>query len=112
MTRYIQVQTTVTTEAEAVALATLAVEERLAGCVQITSCSSVYQWQGKIEHDREYLCTMKSHSLLFPLLRKALEQAHPYDVPEIIALPITDGADPYLQWLGETLRPLPEEQDS
>ena len=104
MSTYIQVQTTVADKKDALAIARKVVEERLAGCVQISQCHSLYRWQDEINQDKEYLCTMKSHSTLFSRLEEVVRQIHPYDEPEIIAIPIILGSETYLQWLAGELQ--------
>ena len=103
MSTYIQVQTTLSSAQEAHDLAKKVVVKQLAGCVQVTPCSSVYTWQGKVEVDQEFLCTMKSHLDLFPTLRDFILEVHPYDEPEIIAIPIVAGSEGYLHWLDGVL---------
>lgn len=85
-------------------LARTLVERRLAACVNILApCRSVYQWQGTIEAAEEIPVLIKTTADAYPALEAAIAELHPYSVPEIIALPITAGAAPYLAWLaGET----------
>eukprot|EP00831_Metopus_contortus_P039476 TRINITY_DN30940_c0_g1_i1.p2 TRINITY_DN30940_c0_g1~~TRINITY_DN30940_c0_g1_i1.p2 ORF type:complete len:190 (-),score=7.69 TRINITY_DN30940_c0_g1_i1:268-837(-) len=101
---YIQVQTTVANETDALAIARHVVEKRLAGCVQISQCTSLYRWQDAISQDKEYLCTMKTHNTLFNRLEEAVKQIHPYEEPEIIATPIIQGSATYLKWLAGVLQ--------
>ena len=76
------------------------IEERLAACVNIVpGVSSIYRWKGKIERDAEVLCLIKTRASLLTKLSRRLTALHPYDVPEVIALPISGGAKPYLKWL-------------
>ncbi|MDP3939533.1 MAG: divalent-cation tolerance protein CutA [Deltaproteobacteria bacterium] len=78
------------------------VGERLAACVNvIPGLTSLYRWKGKIERDREVLCLIKTRKPLLPKLIRRLTALHPYDVPEVIALPIAGGARPYMNWLLE-----------
>jgi periplasmic divalent cation tolerance protein len=100
---YIQVQTTVASLQEARDLAGRILEKRLAACVQILPCVSMYHWQGKVEDDTEQLCLMKTRQELFAQLRAELEEVHPYEVPEIIVLSITDASPAYLAWLDSEL---------
>jgi periplasmic divalent cation tolerance protein len=97
----IQVQTTTATKADAQRIAVALVEQRLAACVQvggpITSC---YRWQGAIETSDEWLCTAKTTRDAYPRVEQAIRGLHPYDEPEIIALPIVAGSAGYLAWLG------------
>jgi periplasmic divalent cation tolerance protein len=75
-------------------------EERLAACVNIVGdVRSIYRWQGKLCDDREALCIIKSTRDRFPALRERIVALHPYEVPEVIALPIEQGHAPYLEWL-------------
>lgn len=110
MSTYIQVQTTVANEKDALAIATEVVEKRLAGCVQISQCISLYRWEDKVNQDQEFLCTMKSHSKLFNRLEKVVKQIHPYDEPEIIATPILQGSATYLEWLAGELQNIDTEK--
>lgn len=104
MSSYLQVATTVETRVQAESVARHVLEERLAGCVQIMKCQSMYRWQGKIEHGDEYLCIMKTREDLFTLLQDAISSIHPYEVPEILATPVPLGSPRYLSWLDEELR--------
>ena len=80
------------------------VEEKLAACVNITSqIKSLYFWRGNIEHDEEYLLIVKTRKEKFESLEKRVKEIHPYEVPEIIALPVILGSKDYLDWIDETL---------
>ena len=109
MASYIQVVTTVADRATAEQLAASLLEQRLAACVQISPCSSWYHWQGTIEQSEEMVCTIKSRHDLFPGLCRAIRAIHPYQVPEILALPVVAGAESYLAWMEEELQPPPSE---
>jgi periplasmic divalent cation tolerance protein len=105
MTEYVQVITTTETKDQAQRIAQVVVEKRLAACAQIVGpISSTYWWKGKIETAGEWLCLMKSRNDLFTDLEQAIREIHPYEVPEIIAMPIAAGSAGYLKWLGEELR--------
>ena len=105
MSEYSQVATTVATEKEATAIAALLVEQRLAACVQVVGpMTSHYRWQGKIEMAGEYLCLAKSRAALYPEIEAAIKTIHPYEVAEIIALPIIAGSKEYLAWLAAEVR--------
>ena len=105
MNEYIQVATTVATEKEAAAIAALLVEQRLAACVQVVGpMTSHYRWQGKIETAGEYLCLAKSCAALYPEIEAAIKAIHPYEVAEIIAMPIIAGSKEYLAWLGAEVK--------
>jgi periplasmic divalent cation tolerance protein len=76
------------------------VEGRLAACVNILApCQSVYRWQGAVETASEIPLLIKSTAANYPALAAAICQHHPYAVPEIIALPISQGLPDYLDWL-------------
>jgi periplasmic divalent cation tolerance protein len=104
MTDKIVVLSTCASEEEAEKLARQMVEQRLAACVNVLpGIRSYYRWQGKLECSGECLLVIKSSRERFDLLRGALEKAHSYDVPEIIALPVVEGAANYLNWLQANL---------
>ncbi len=84
----------------AAALARLLVDSRLAACVnQLPPVRSTYQWQGKLETAEEVPLLIKTTSARYPELEQAIRIAHPYEVPEIIALPIERGLPAYLDWV-------------
>jgi periplasmic divalent cation tolerance protein len=90
---------------EAEKIARLLVEERLAACVNIVSgVRSFYRWKGALQEDDECLLVIKTSRDLFPALVSAMEKAHSYEVPEVVALPIVEGAANYLNWLEGNLR--------
>ena len=100
MTDKIVVLSTCATEEEAAKLARVLVEARVAACVTIVpGVRSVYRWQAAIESAAECLLVIKSSRQLFEALRMALEKAHAYDVPEVLALPVVEGAPNYMNWL-------------
>jgi periplasmic divalent cation tolerance protein len=100
MTDKIVVLSTCATEEEAAKLARVLVEARVAACVtMVPGARSVYRWQGAIETAAECLLIIKSSRQLFESLRLALEKAHTYDVPEVLALPIVQGTANYVNWL-------------
>lgn len=93
---------TASNEDDAARIAKTLVESRLAGCVNIVrGIRSIYSWQGKIEDDAEVLMVVKTQRKLFDDLSKKVKELHSYTVPEIIALPIVEGSDDYLNWLKE-----------
>jgi periplasmic divalent cation tolerance protein len=82
------------------------VESRLAACVNITQhIESIYRWEGNILCDQEYQLFIKSTRELFPEIAAAISSVHSYETPEIICLPIMDGSQSYLQWVGDSVRP-------
>lgn len=81
------------------------VEQQLAACVNIVpGATSIYKWKGAIEEAAELLLIIKTSRPLFETLRTELTKIHPYEVPEIVAVPIVDGAEPYLNWIEKGLR--------
>jgi|SRR5689334_966135 periplasmic divalent cation tolerance protein len=98
------VLTNVPERAAAERLADLLVEKRLAACVNILApCRSVYRWKGTVQHDEEHPMLIKTTAERYPALEQALRAAHPYELPEIIAVPVERGLPAYLEWLaGET----------
>lgn len=80
------------------------VDQRAAACVSIIDrCVSIYRWKGKRQETREVLLIIKSDSRRFKAVEKTILDMHPYDVPEIIALPVQTGNARYLKWLKESL---------
>lgn len=86
------------------ALAALLVERQLAACVNIVpGLRSIYQWQGERHSDAEVLLIIKTRSELSEAVQQALVSAHPYELPEVIALPVTAGLPGYLDWIDAQL---------
>jgi periplasmic divalent cation tolerance protein len=76
------------------------VGEELAACVNVLpEVASTYRWQGRIERDREQLCLVKTTTAQLEALRARVVALHPYEVPEVVALPIIAGHAPYLEWI-------------
>lgn len=96
---------TIDTEAHAQTLAQQLVEARLAACVSLGPVQSVYRWQGRIHQDNEWQLTIKTDLSRFDALAQFITQHHPYDLPEIIALPLAAGTTAYLTWLGDQIQP-------
>jgi len=99
---YIQVFTTVEKRGDADRIASTVVNKRVAACAQILGpIHSTYWWKGKVEEAGEWLLMMKTRQDLFSSLEKEIRNIHPYEVPEIIALPIVAGSASYLEWIQE-----------
>jgi periplasmic divalent cation tolerance protein len=104
MNEFLVVYVTVGSPEEGERLAHALVEERLAACVnRVGPVRSVYRWQGRIEQNDEELLIIKTKRELFERLKRRVQELHSYSVPEIIALPILEGSEPYLKWLKEQL---------
>lgn len=94
------------TRAMARRLANTLVEERLAACVNaLSGVDSTFRWKGKTERCREVLLLIKTTARRFERLRRAVVALHPYDVPEIIALPLSVAHPPYLEWVRRAVSP-------
>lgn len=99
-TEYCLVLNTCPDENTAQELAKYLLQQRLAACVNILpKATSVYAWQGEIHTDAEVILLIKTQADRYAALEQALEIQHPYEVPEIIALPIQQGSVPYLDWI-------------
>ena len=82
------------------------VESRVAACVNIVpGVRSVYRWQGEVTVDEEALLVIKSRRDLFAALEAELRKVHSYEVPELVAVPVTDGTAAYLAWVDSCLTP-------
>jgi periplasmic divalent cation tolerance protein len=104
MEGFIQVMTTTGTREDAERISRRLVETRIAGCVQIIGpIASCYRWQGKIETAEEWLCLAKSRRECYGAIEETIRLLHPYETPEIIALPVEAGSRDYLTWLGGQL---------
>jgi periplasmic divalent cation tolerance protein len=102
-TENIAVFITAPNEDLAVMIARSLVEARLAACANIIKgVHSIYRWQGKVEDDSEVFMIVKTRRELFDKLKSKVKELHSYEVPEIIALPITAGSGDYLKWLRES----------
>ena len=85
-------------------IGTALVERQLAACVNILPpVTSIYRWEGETQQATEWLLFIKTSSPQFENLKLELARIHPYEVPELIAVPILDGAAPYLAWMEESL---------
>ena len=87
-------------QASAAKLAAVLIEQRLAACVNVQApCSSVYRWQGKVETATEVPVIIKTTRERYPALEAAIRAHHPYELPEIIAVPLVAGLPTYLEWV-------------
>jgi periplasmic divalent cation tolerance protein len=108
MTGCRQVTTAIDSREAAERLAALLVEERLAACAQVIGpVTSVYRWEGRVERATEWLCLLKTTAGRLPALVARIRAEHPYQVPEIVAVPIVAGDPAYLAWIEDGVRDTP-----
>jgi periplasmic divalent cation tolerance protein len=87
---------------KAAELARVVVEERLAACGNVLpGVRSIYRWEGKVHDDAEALLVLKTTRARLPALRARILELHPYEVAEVLALPVEEGSERYLRWVGE-----------
>ena len=99
------VLTTIGSDADAVEFARILVEEHLAACVNVLPpMTSVYRWKGGVEQESEHQVVIKTTRGRLDALASRLRKLHPYDVPEFLVIPVSDGSEAYLAWLGESVR--------
>ena len=92
-------------ETTAHTIASILVQDKLAACVNIIpALQSVYQWKGQIETAEEYLIIIKSRADVYPRLEKTIKAHHPYELPEILEVPIDTGQPDYLSWIDKHVR--------
>lgn len=104
--RIVQVVVSVPSTRLATRMARELLEKRLCACAQtVGPITSHYQWKGKVERAREWLLVIKTRSTLLDELEAEVVRLHPYDVPEILAVPVSRGHDPYLSWLAQECSP-------
>jgi periplasmic divalent cation tolerance protein len=100
-----QVTTTFPDRATAEQVGARLVEERLAACAQVLGpIDSTYWWQGKVEQSPEWYCHLKTTFERFSALEQRLRALHPYETPEVIAVPILQGSADYLSWIHSSVR--------
>ncbi len=100
MSEQVIVLMTAGSQEEADRIAQALVTEMLAACVNvIPGITSVYRWEGKLRRDQEWLLVAKSRHDVLADLTQRVQALHSYDVPEIIALPLTGGSEAYLRWI-------------
>jgi periplasmic divalent cation tolerance protein len=104
MEKIVLVLTNLPNRASAEGLAEKLVADRLAACVNILApCLSVYRWQGKVEHAEEVPLLIKTPARLYGKVEQTIRECHPYELPEIVAVPLAAGLPAYLAWVaGET----------
>jgi len=101
---YIQVFTTIDSKVRAETLAKTLLEKRIAGCIQIIGpITSIYWWNNKIEREKEWILLIKSREKNYKEIERTIKEIHPYQIPEIIAVPIISDSRNYLNWLDKIL---------
>lgn len=89
-------------------IADLLIERRLAACVNILApCRSVYRWKGAVQHDEEHPMLIKTSAERYPAMEAAIREAHSYELPEIVAVPIERALPAYLDWVAAETAPAP-----
>ncbi len=97
---FVQVTTTTQSNADAAKIAHALVEGRLAACAQVAGpITSTYWWQSALETADEYVCVIKTRAELYESVEAAILRLHPYETPEIVAIPILRASDDYLAWI-------------
>ncbi|HOI75176.1 MAG TPA: divalent-cation tolerance protein CutA [Syntrophales bacterium] len=104
METFIQVVTTVEKQEDAQRIARAMVEKRLAACAQVVGpITSTYWWKGRIEEAQEWQCLLKTREDRFDVLEQAIRGIHPYEVPEIVSMPLVQVSPAYREWLRQEL---------
>ena len=110
--QYRVVLVTCGTLTEARLIARSVVSKRLAACVNVmlSPVDSYYTWKGKLENAREYLLVIKTTAKVLAAIEKEVKRLHTYDLPEFLALPISEGSNKYLSWLQASVAPARKKQ--
>jgi periplasmic divalent cation tolerance protein len=102
--QFVIVLTTFPIDEDAASLARTLVGERLAACVNVMPpMPSIYRWEGSVEEVTEHQLVIKTMAHRLDLLKRRLNELHPYDVPEMLVLNVADGGATYLEWLKQAL---------
>jgi periplasmic divalent cation tolerance protein len=102
---YLMVLCTCPSLSAANVIATALLEERLAACVnQLPGIRSLYRWEGRVKIDDEVLLLIKTTTQNFEALQKTVIGLHPYELPEIVGVPLTEGSDAYFDWIKNSTR--------
>jgi periplasmic divalent cation tolerance protein len=103
------VMTSVGTEQQAVEISEELISRRLATCINIVPClRSIYRWKGKVCEDTEYLLLIKTPEKLFEQISSAIRECHSYELPEILAVPVTAAETSFHQWVLQMAEPDPD----
>ena len=101
---YAVIITTCADREQAEKLASALVSSRLAACVQLSDTTSFYTWKGSVEKENEVRLMIKARKVLYPEIETFIIENHPYELPEVIMLPIADGLAGYLDWIDASSR--------
>ncbi|NHA67482.1 divalent-cation tolerance protein CutA [Phycicoccus flavus] len=102
----VEVHVTTPDRESALRIARVLVGEGLAACAQVVpGVTSVYVWDGAVQEDDEHLLLVKSTAARFGAIRERVGAEHPYDTPEVLAVPVTDSDTRYASWVRDTVRP-------
>lgn len=105
MNEFIVIFSTINSRDEAKKIAGELVREKLAACVNITDgITSIYEWKNELCTENECLMIIKSRTSLFNAVKDKIKSMHPYEVPEIISIPVTDGLESYLSWVRDNTK--------
>lgn len=102
------VLTTVASQEQARALAAAMLEQRLAACVQLQPIASLYRWQGQVQQEAEWRVLLKTAASRYSALETALRQAHPYELPAIVAVPVVQALPAFADWVAQEVSPDPD----
>ncbi len=98
--QHVRIETTTASAQDAKGLAQELVSRRLVACAQILGpIRSVYRWEGAVHDDEEHLLVLKTRAALVDDVKAAVDELHPYDVPELVVVAVTDGSPAYLDWI-------------
>ena len=102
--QYLMIVTTFPSREQAQAAVAELVQQKLVACAQVGGpITSTYRWQGAVETAEEWTCTLKTRADKYDAVAAAIAKRHPYDVPEILAVPVVAGSEKYLAWIDESL---------
>lgn len=105
VTNFIIILVTTKDKVEAEKISKILLDEKFIACANIISpIASCFSWNGKIDSAEECLVVMKSRADLFEALAARVRALHSYEVPEVLALPVVEGSEAYLSWMGSVLR--------
>lgn len=99
MSEYLEVVTTFETVGDAEVMAGAIIDQKLGACCSIVKIESVYRWKGDVQFEHEFQLTIKTKASLYEKLEKYIIENHPYEIPQIIAVPVINGSKEYIKWL-------------